>query len=353
MPARFLAFLEIFAILLTNIRKWCKIESMRIKDINLKHGLFLAPMAGISDNAFRQACKSSGAEHTATEMVSAKALNFRNAKTLALVKSEDCELPTSIQLFGSAAAEMENAAKYVCDNCKFSAIDINMGCPAPKIIGGGDGSALMREPALAGKIMRSVVRAAEGRGIPVTIKIRSGWDEKSKNAVEIAKIAEDSGIDAIFVHGRTRERMYLPPVDFDAIRQTKNAVNIPVVGNGGIFTAKDAQEMKARTGCDGLMIARGSLGNPWIFGEIICLFENREYIPPTAEEKMETIKRHMEKMVSYKGERTALLEARKHLSWYIKGYRDSAAARDRINRSGDFGEMLGIAWDAVKNSNAY
>jgi tRNA-dihydrouridine synthase B len=243
---------------------------------------------------------------------------------------------------------MAEAAKYLCDNCELSAIDINMGCPVPKIIGGGDGSALMQKPTLAASIMRAAVNAAEPYGIPVTVKIRAGWSEGQKNAPEIAKIAEDSGIGAVFVHGRTKERMYLPPVDLDIIRRAKEAVKIPVAGNGDIFSASDAQKMKSETNCDGVMIARGSLGNPWIFDEILCSFENREYIPPSAAKKMETIKKHLELMIFCKGGRTAALEARKHLSWYIKGCKDSASARNRINRSADLEEMADIVWETIR-----
>jgi len=320
---------------------------MKIKGAELKHGLFLAPMAGISDNAFRQTCRRLGAEFAVTEMISAKAVNFRNAKTMGLAKIESGELPAAIQLFGSEAGSMADAAKFICENFEFSAIDINMGCPAPKIIGGGDGSALMRNPPLAGAIMRAVVKAAEVYGMPVSVKIRGGWNEKEKNAPEIAKIAEESGICAIFVHGRTRERMYMPPVDLDVIKKTKDAVKIPVVGNGDIFNAADAQKMKSETNCDGVMVARGSLGNPWIFGEILCLFENRQYTPPTTSEKLETIRTHMEAMVFRKGEKTALLEARKHLAWYIKGYKASAPARKEINGSADLEEMMGIVRETM------
>ena len=320
---------------------------MKIQNITLKHGLFLAPLAGISDSAFRQTCKDSGAEYTATEMISAKAVNFKNTKTLNLAKIEDHELPAAIQLFGSEEGSMAEAAKYLCDSFKLSAIDINMGCPVPKVIGGGDGSALMRNPLRAGLIMQSVVKAAAKCGVPVTVKIRSGWSEREKNAPEIARIAEESGIEAIFVHGRTRERMYMPPVDLDIIRLTKNAVKIPVAGNGDIFQGSDAQNMKKLTNCDGVMIARGALGNPWIFGEIAAGFENRAYIPPTKAEKMAAIKTHMERMVFYKGARTAALEARKHLGWYIKGCKGSAEARARINRSADLGEMTDIVWETL------
>jgi len=320
---------------------------MKIKNVNLRHGLFLAPLAGVSDNAFRQVCKSAGAEYSVTEMISAKAVNFKNPKTLRLVKIEDCELPASVQLFGGDPESMADAAKYICGSFRLSALDINMGCPVPKIIGGGDGSALMRSPALAGKIMRAAVKSAEAYNIPVTVKIRSGWSSEEKNAAEIAKIAEDSGISAIFIHGRTREQMYAPPVDLDIIKDVKNTVKIPVVGNGDIFTVRDALKMKDYTKCDGVMLGRGSFGNPWIFGEISACFDKREYIAPSGREKMKVIKGHLDKMFFYKGEKTALLEARKHLSWYIKGYKDSAAARDRINRSSDYGEMTDIVSSVI------
>jgi tRNA-dihydrouridine synthase B len=282
-------------------------------------------------------------------MISAKAVNFRNAKTFKLAYIENCELPAALQLFGSDPADMANAALFLRDNFNLSAIDINMGCPVPKIVSGGDGGALMREPVLAGKIMRAVVNSM-GTGssdIPVTVKIRSGWNSREKNAAEIAKIAEDSGIAAIFVHGRTREQMYAPPVDLNIIRDVKNTVNIPVIGNGDIYTARDAQKMRGYTNCDGVMIARGAFGNPWIFSETAAAFEEREYIPPAASEKIKIIKKHLELMIFYKGEKTALLEARKHLSWYLKGCKESAAARDKINRSQDYKEMLGVAEDVI------
>ena len=324
---------------------------MNIKNIKLKHGLFLAPAAGVTDNAFRQICRESGAEYTVTEMISAKAVAFKNAKTLKLAAADASEMPLSVQIFGSDAPGMAYAASYICDNFPLSAIDINMGCPMPKISGGGDGSALMRDPALAGKIMGAVVKSAEAYGIPVTVKCRSGWNDREKNAPKIAKIAEMEGIAAIFVHGKTKEQMYAPPVDFDIIREVKNAVNIPVIGNGDIFSAADAKKMKDRTVCDGIMIARGAFGNPWIFREIAAHFENRAYIPPTGREKINAVKRHMERMIFYKGGHTALLEARKHLSWYIKGCRDSAAARNAINRSSDYTEMLGIAEAVIVNND--
>ena len=313
---------------------------MRIKNIELKHGLILAPIAGVSDNAFRQVCRDCGAEYTVTEMISAKAVNFKNKKTMNLVKIEECELPGAVQLFGSEPGSMGDAAKFILDNFKISAIDINMGCPMPKIVGVGDGCNLMREPVLAGKIMSALVKAAGD--LPVTVKIRSGWDNKSKNAVEIARIAADSGIAAVAVHGRTREQMYAPPVDLESIREVKEAVSIPVIGNGDIYNFADAKNMLEFTRCDGLMIARGSCGNPWIFSEIKAGLEGREYIKPGDGGKLKVIREHLDKLIYYKGERTALLEARKHLAWYIKGYKNSAEARNKINESGDYEQMLDI-----------
>lgn len=320
---------------------------MKFGNIELKHGLFLAPLAGVSDNAMRQICKDFGAEYVTTEMISAKAVNFRDKKTFSLARIENCELPASIQLFGSEESSMRDAAKYLCDSgdsFKMSAIDINMGCPVPKIVGGGDGSGLMREPRLAGRIMSAVVGAAN---VPVTVKIRSGWNENEKNAAEIAKIAEDSGIAAVFIHGRTREQMYSPPADLDTIGEVKSAVSIPVVGNGDIYSADDAEKMIAYTGCDGVMIARGAFGNPWIFAEITARFEGKNYTPPSPEEKFDVIKRHLDAMIYYKGGKIAVMEARKHLAWYIKGCKGSAAARNRINTTVEYGEMLDIVREAM------
>lgn len=313
---------------------------MRIKNIALKHGLLLAPLAGVSDNAFRQICKNCGAEYVVTEMISAKALNFRNAKTLALAKLEKFEFPAAVQLFGSDPESMSGAARFIADLAAPSAIDINMGCPMPKITGGGDGAALMRDPALAGKVMAATVKAADG--LPVTVKIRSGWNAGNINAVKIAEIAEESGIAAITVHGRTREQLYAPPVDLEIIREVKKAVQIPVIGNGGIYSYADAKNMFEFTRCDAVMIARGSFGNPWLFAEITAGLDGRAYTPPDGAEKMAVIRDHLDKLIFYKGERTALLEARKHLAWYMKGCKNSAEARNKINQATGYGEMLDI-----------
>jgi len=319
---------------------------LKIKNIKLNHGLMLAPLAGVSDNAFRQICRDCGAEYVVSEMVSAKATNFGSKKTLELAKLERSELPAAVQLFGSEPESMADAAKFIIDNIADadsampSAIDINMGCPMPKITGGGDGAALMREPLLAGKIMAAVVKAMGE--LPVTVKIRSGWDAQSINAVEIARIAEDSGIAAITVHGRTREQVYAPPVNLEIIRDVKKSVGIPVIGNGDIYSFADAKNMLEFTGCDGIMVARGSFGNPWIFGEIAAGLEERKYTPPTGEEKLRVIREHIDKLMLYKGERTALLEARKHLAWYMKGYKNSAESRNKVNTSANYDEMLDI-----------
>lgn len=317
---------------------------MKFGNTELKHGIFLAPLAGVSDNAMRQICKEFGAEYLTTEMISAKAINFNDKKTIKLAKMEDCELPASIQIFGSDELSMRDAAKYLCDNFKMSAIDINMGCPVPKIVGGGDGSRLMREPKLAERIMLAVVKAAN---VPITVKIRSGWNNSEKNAVEIAKIAENSGISAVFVHGRTREQMYSPPVDLDIIRDVKSAVKIPIIGNGDIYSAQDAEKMIDYTRCDGIMVARGAFGNPWIFSEITARLENKEYIPPSDSQKFEIIKKHIDIMITHKGSKIALMEARKHLSWYIKGYKGSASARNKINSANSYDEMLEIVRDLI------
>ena len=321
---------------------------LKIKNIELKHGLLLAPLAGVSDNAFRQICRDCGAEYVVSEMVSAKATNFGSKKTLELAKLEESELPAAVQLFGSDPESMADAAKFIIDNAAPavpSAIDINMGCPMPKITGGGDGAALMREPILAGKVMAAVVKAV-GK-LPVTVKIRSGWDAQSINAIELAKLAEDSGIAAITVHGRTREQVYAPPVNLEIIRDVKKAVRIPVIGNGDIYSFADAKNMFEFTNCDGIMIARGSFGNPWIFAEITVGLEGLEYTPPSGEEKLKVIRTHLDKLVFYKGERTALLEARKHLAWYMKGYKNSAESRNKINTSSDYIEMLDIVASVI------
>ena len=329
--------------------------NITIGSYTLRHGLFLAPLAGVSDRAFRNVCRDEGAEYTVSEMVSAKALCYEQlakksnaqAKTAPLASVFKSEMPLAIQLFGSEPDFMAEAARLIEEmsyrDCQSdtppAAIDINMGCPVPKIVGNGEGSALMKNPPLAADIVRVVTKAIK---LPVTVKIRAGWDADHINAVEMAKRLEDAGAAIIAVHGRTRAQMYAPPVDLSVIADVKKNVSVPVVGNGDILTAEDAIRMYEQTGCDGVMIARGALGNPWLFREIRCLLEDTTYAPPTAEERMTTAMKQIEFMVNEKGERIAIAEARKHLSWYTKGMTGAASARLAINTASTLSEMQDV-----------
>ena len=317
---------------------------MKIGNIELKHGLFLAPLAGVSDRAFRSVCRSFGAECTVSEMISAKGLHYNDAKTAMLASFSESEAPFFVQIFGSDPEIMAESAKRLAENdyktctntCLPSGIDINMGCPVPKVASNGDGSALMKDPELAGRIVRAVVDAVN---VPVTVKIRSGWDDNSKNAVLVARLAEENGASAICVHGRTRQQMYRDPVDLDIIKQVKQNVSIPVIGNGSINDGDSAMRMLDYTGCDGLMIARGAMGNPFLFEEIICRLEGREYTPPTIEKRLGVAMEQIRLMIGYKGEYTAIMEARKHLAWYIQGQKGAAMTRDLINRASSLEEI--------------
>ena len=302
----------------------------------------LAPMAGVADTAFRAVCRAQGAEYTVSEMISAKALCFEQkarasapARTAELANIIEEESPMAIQLFGREPVFMAEAARMI-ESGEYrgarravppAAIDINMGCPVPKVVGNGEGSALMREPALAAEIVREIKRAVK---LPVTVKIRAGFTNDHKNAPEMAKMLEDAGADLICVHGRTRQQYYQPSSDNGIIAAVKRAVCVPVIGNGDIYCAADAKRMLAETACDGVMIARGSLGNPWIFSEVIAALENREYTPPSAAERLAAALAHAADMIARKGERVGLPEARKHLVWYCKGLRGAAAARGEL-----------------------
>ncbi len=325
--------------------------SIKIGNTELKNGLFLAPMAGFTDYAFRRICREHGAEYTVSEMVSAKALCYEQigkkieykTATLAAVKAE--EMPMAIQLFGSEPEFVAEAARMIeCGEYKGcisevspSAIDINMGCPMHKIVGNGEGSALMKNPRLAAEIVSATVKAL--KHTPVTVKIRAGWDDNSKNAPEMAKMLEDAGASIICVHARTREQMYNPGIDISIIEKVKKSVSVPVVGNGDVYCYADAKNMIEKTGCDGIMVGRGALGNPWIFEEIASNLNDREYSCPTLEESIDTCLYHVELMRRSKGERVASAEIKKHAALYIKGIRGAASIRDAIMKTASTSEI--------------
>ncbi len=331
--------------------------SVQIGSTKLKHGIMLAPLAGVADYAFRRVCRAFGAEYTVSEMISAKAIFYGDKKTPLLAKITEYDAPEAIQLFGSDPKFMALAARRIAAG-EFSdagaplpaAIDINCGCPVNKIVSNGEGSSLIKTPELIGDIVRAVSESVrEVSGIPVTVKIRAGWDEKSINAVEVAKIAEQAGAKLIAVHGRTRVQMYSGKADRSVIRAVKESVSVPVIGNGDVYSASDAMSMLDETGCDGIMVARGALGNPFIFSELIAAFEGKEYTPPTAEERINTALEHLSYIIEDKGEGVGVLQARKHLSWYLKGIRGSAKLRDEINRTESFDEVKRMLKSLLNN----
>ena len=299
---------------------------MKIGNVEIKGFAALAPMAGVTDRAFRELCVSFGAAYVVGEMVSSKGLVYQSEKTRELLELSDGERPAAVQLFGNEPDTMAQAAVIAMEYHP-DIIDINMGCPAPKIAGNGCGSALMKDPQLCGEIVKAVKNAVP---VPVTVKIRKGWDKNSVNAVEVAQICEASGADAIAVHGRTREQQYMPSADWDIIRQVKKAVSVPVIGNGDVTCAADAAAMMEQTGCDMVMIGRGALGNPWIFRETSMLIgHDRPSMPVSAAERITVLLRHVRTMCEYKGEPVAMREARKHAAWYFKGMKGAAALRKR------------------------
>ena len=298
---------------------------MKIGNVELKGYAALAPMAGVADRAFRELCTEFGAGYCVSEMVSSKGIAYNSKKSADLMVISDSERPCAVQIFGTEPETMADAARFALQY-KPEVIDINMGCPAPKIAGSGSGAALMRDPDLCGRIVKAVSGAVD---IPVTVKIRSGFDEDHVNAVEVAKIAETNGAQAVTVHGRTRRQFYAPPVNFDIIREVKSALTVPVIGNGDICGAKSALHMLEYTGCDYLMVGRGALGNPWVFREINEYFEKGIIIdPPTLDEKCEVLLRHITKVVEYKGEYVGMREARKHTAYYLKGFKNAAKLRN-------------------------
>lgn len=315
---------------------------MFIDKIEIKHGLILAPMAGVSDHAFRIMCKRQGASFMVSEMISAKGMHYNDKKTASLAAITEEEQPMALQIFGGEPNFMAEAAVSLTERFSPAMIDINMGCPVHKVVSNGEGCALMRNLPAASSIIRSVVRSVK---IPVTVKLRSGWDSESINAVEAAKIAEDEGAAAVCIHGRTREQMYRSPVDFSIIRDVKNAVNIPVIGNGGIKCAADALEMFDQTGCDAVMIARGACGNPWIFAQIIAALEKNKFYAPSQQEHIDAAITHAEMLIRDKGNIIGVFEARKHIAWYIKNIPDSAKIRQMINSAVSLDEIKNILYN--------
>ncbi len=331
-----------------------EINGFSLGEVRIENGLVLAPMAGATDRAFREICRENGASLTVSEMVSAKALCYeqmskKNAesRTAPLADVYKNEEPMSVQIFGSEPSFMAQAAALLesggyrgrAGDGRPVSIDINMGCPVHKIVSNGEGSALMRDPKLVGEIVKAVSGAVK---IPVTVKIRAGWDENSVNAPEIAKIAEANGAAAVFVHGRTRQQMYAPSADRSVIGDVKKAVKIPVIGNGDVCCVQDAKRMVEETGCDGIMIGRGALGNPWLFTEISAAARGEEFTPPDLEERMRVAVLHLELMRTYKGDFIAAREAKKHVAWYIKNVKGAAEARRDINEAESLDDMKSV-----------
>lgn len=321
---------------------------MKIGNIEIEKTAALAPMAGVADKTFRELCKNFGAAYTVSEMVSAKGVSMGDKKSEELMEISDSEHPAAVQIFGTEPEIMAQAAKSALE-MNPDIIDINMGCPAPKIIKGGAGSALMKTPELAGKIIKAVSAAVD---IPVTVKIRSGWDDEHINAVEMAKIAEENGAAAITVHGRTKEQMYAPPINFEIIREVKNAVNIPVFGNGDIHDIFTAAEMYEKTGCDLIMVGRGALGCPWLFQQISAYMKTGNVIPdPPVSQKMMIMIQHIEALCNERGIRIGIREARKHALWYTKGLRGAAEYRRKLATIENFDDLKRIAFEIVKENS--
>lgn len=318
---------------------------MRIGNVEITGKAALAPMAGVADRAFRKICMDHGAACVIGEMVSAKGLTYGDRKSAELLELDEDIRPAAIQLFGDDPAIMAQAAKQALEFHP-DWIDINFGCPAPKIVGNHTGSALMREPDLCRRIVQAVKDAVP---VPVTAKIRKGYAKDEVNAVEVALACEAGGADAITVHGRTRDQMYAPPVDWDIIRQVKQAVKVPVIGNGDVVDAKSAAALYEQTGCDLIMVGRGALGAPWIFSQIEAYLNHEVLLPtPSMTQRMATLMRQVELTVQYKGEKVALLEARKHAAWYTNGLRGAAQLRRRAGEIATLEDLANFCYEVIR-----
>lgn len=329
-------------------------KHLKLGNTIIPHGIMLAPLAGVSDYAFRKICREHGAVYTVSEMVSAKALCYEQAsrrksavdspKTAPLTTVREDDYPMAVQLFGSEPEFLSEATKMICElnyiGCNSfrppAAIDINMGCPVHKVTANGEGSALLKDPLLCGRIVSAVATAST---VPVTVKIRIGWDTGSINAVEVARICQESGASLVCVHGRTRSQMYNPGVNRDVIAEVKSAVSIPVIANGDIYNGQDAKSMLEYTGCDGIMVARGALGNPWIFNEITCVLEGRDFSPPTVKDRIAVALQHTERLIALYGEKNGTAQARKHIAWYIKGIYGASSIRNRVMTCSTYAEI--------------
>lgn len=301
---------------------------MKIGNVVLENNVFLAPLAGITDMPFRILCKRQGAGLVYSEMVSAKAIHHNSENTKEMLNFSEEEEPIAVQIFGHDPDILAETAKYVASRGA-KIIDINMGCPAPKIVKNKDGCSLMRNPDLVRNIVRTIAKEID---VPLTVKIRKGWDENSVNALEIATIAQEEGAAAVTVHGRTREQFYTGKADWDIIKQVKNELSIPVIGNGDVFSPESAKQLFEHTGCDAIMIARGSQGDPWIFRRVLEYLQKGNVLPePGAEEKINTIIEHMNMLIDLKGETIAVKEMRKHIAWYLKGLPNSSTVKNSVN----------------------
>ncbi len=311
---------------------------MKIGNVNIEGYAALAPMAGVADKAFRELCVDFGACYCVSEMVSSKGISYNSSKSAQLMELSKKEHPCAVQIFGNEPQTMAEAAQFALQY-KPEIIDINMGCPAPKISGNGAGAALMKDPVLCGEIVKAVSDAVP---IPVTVKIRKGFDDENINAVEIAQICEKNGAKALAVHGRTRQQYYSGKVDLDIIKSVKKAVSVPVIGNGDILTADDAKRMYDYTRCDLVMVGRGALGNPWVFSEINSYFDAKVFSKPDFEEKMQVMKKHIESLCENKGEYIGMREARAHIPHYLKGFKGAAKFRNEACRVSSLSDMYAL-----------